>query len=163
PPAPTRPAAALPWPLITKTAPLAPIAGPTSAPRAARSTRPCCHAPRSSSPPPAPCSSTSTTPPPSSTPACASGSTSTATSCLNLRSRPMAVDPITREIMENALAAAADEMSLALYRTAYSTIVRDCLDYSTSLCDAQGQMIAQGITIPLHLGAVPAAMQALFA
>ena len=42
-------------------------------------------------------------------------------------------DPITREIIQNALAAAADEMSLSLYRTSYSTIVRDCLDYSTSL------------------------------
>jgi N-methylhydantoinase B/oxoprolinase/acetone carboxylase alpha subunit len=73
------------------------------------------------------------------------------------------IDPITREIMQNALASAADEMSLALYRTAYSTIVRDCLDYSTSLCDAQGRMIAQGVTIPLHLGAVPFAMETLFA
>ena len=44
------------------------------------------------------------------------------------------IDPITREIIQHALAAAADEMALALYRTAYSTIVRDCLDYSTSLC-----------------------------
>ena len=52
---------------------------------------------------------------------------------------------------------------MALYRTAYSTIVRDCLDYSTSLCDADGQMIAQGVTIPLHLGAVPFAMETLFA
>lgn len=75
----------------------------------------------------------------------------------------MPADPITRQVMENALAAAADEMSLALYRTAYSTIVRDCLDYSTSLCDADGQMIAQGVTIPLHLGAVPTAMAALLA
>jgi N-methylhydantoinase B/oxoprolinase/acetone carboxylase alpha subunit len=73
-----------------------------------------------------------------------------------------AIDPITREIIQNALAAAADEMSVALYRTAYSTIVRDCLDYSTSLCDAQGQMIAQGVTIPFHLGAVPFAMESLF-
>ena len=72
------------------------------------------------------------------------------------------IDPITREIMQNALASAADEMSLALYRTAYSTIVRDCLDYSTSLCDADGQMIAQGVTIPLHLGAVPFALATLF-
>ncbi len=71
-------------------------------------------------------------------------------------------DPITREIMQNALAAVADEMSAALYRTAYSTIVRDCLDYSTSLCNAEGQMIAQGVTIPLHLGSVPYAMAALF-
>ena len=65
------------------------------------------------------------------------------------------IDPITREIMQNALSSAADEMSLALYRTAYSTIVRDCLDYFTSLCDADGNMIAQGVTIPLHLGSVP--------
>jgi N-methylhydantoinase B/oxoprolinase/acetone carboxylase alpha subunit len=74
----------------------------------------------------------------------------------------MTTDPITREIVQNALSAAADEMSLALYRTAYSTIVRDCLDYSTSLCSAEGQMIAQGVTIPLHIGAVPTAMEALF-
>src|SRR5262245_24062246 len=71
-------------------------------------------------------------------------------------------DPITREIIQNALAAAADEMSLALYRTAYSTIVRDCLDYSTSLCDGRGEMIAQGVTIPFHIGAVPTALAALF-
>jgi N-methylhydantoinase B len=71
-------------------------------------------------------------------------------------------DSITREIIQNALAAAADEMSLALYRTAYSTIVRDCLDYSTSLCDGRGEMIAQGVTIPFHIGAVPTAMAALF-
>ena len=72
------------------------------------------------------------------------------------------IDPITREIMQNALASAADEMAMALYRTAYSTIVRDCLDYSTSLCDAAGEMIAQGVTIPFHLGAVPYAMETLF-
>ncbi len=72
------------------------------------------------------------------------------------------LDPITREIVQNALACAADEMALALYRTAYSTIVRDCLDYSTSLCDERGRMIAQGVTIPLHLGSVPTAMDALF-
>jgi N-methylhydantoinase B len=72
------------------------------------------------------------------------------------------LDPITREIVQNALACAADEMALALYRTAFSTIVRDCLDYSTSLCDDRGRMIAQGVTIPLHLGSVPKAMKTLF-
>jgi N-methylhydantoinase B/oxoprolinase/acetone carboxylase alpha subunit len=71
-------------------------------------------------------------------------------------------DPITREIIQNALSSAADQMSLTLYRTAYSTIVRDCLDYSTSLCNAEGDMVAQGVTIPLHLGSVPYAMKALF-
>ncbi len=72
-------------------------------------------------------------------------------------------DLITREIVQHALAASADEMAVALYRTAYSPIVRDCLDYSTSLCNAAGEMIAQGVTIPLHLGAVPTAMETLFA
>lgn len=71
------------------------------------------------------------------------------------------VDPITREIVQNALACAADEMAMALYRTAYSTIVRDCLDYSTSLCNDRGEMIAQGVTTPLHLGSVPTAMESL--
>lgn len=74
----------------------------------------------------------------------------------------MTINPITREIIQTALAAAADEMSLGLYRTAYSTIVRDCLDYSTSLCDANGEMIAQGVTIPFHLGSVPFALATLF-
>ena len=72
-------------------------------------------------------------------------------------------DAITRTVIQHALAAGADEMAMALYRTAYSTIVRDCLDYSTSLCDEQGDMIAQGVTIPFHLGAVPFAMETLLA
>ena len=73
------------------------------------------------------------------------------------------IDAVTREIIQNALASAADEMANTIYRTAYSTIVRDCLDYSTSLCDARGEMIAQGITIPFHMGSVPYAMESLFA
>lgn len=73
------------------------------------------------------------------------------------------VDPITREIIKNALASIADEMAVGLYRTAYSTIVRDVLDFSTSLCNAKGEQIAQGTTIPLHMGSVPYAMETLFA
>ncbi len=72
------------------------------------------------------------------------------------------IDPITLEVMKNALATAADEMSLTMYRTAYSTIVRDCLDYSTQLTNGEGEMIAQGVTIPLHLGSAPFAMKSLF-
>jgi len=49
-------------------------------------------------------------------------------------------DPVTLALMQHALASAADQMALSLYPTAYSTIVRDCLDFSTSLCDAEGQM-----------------------
>lgn len=71
------------------------------------------------------------------------------------------VDPITREIIQNALSTAGNEMAVAMYRTAYSTIIRDCLDYSTSLCNARGEMIAQGVTLPMHVGSVPYAMETL--
>ena len=73
------------------------------------------------------------------------------------------IDPITREIIGAALASAAEEMAVGLYRTARSTIVRDALDFSTSLCNVSGEQIAQGTTIPLHLGAVPYALETMFA
>src|SRR5690349_22907108 len=74
----------------------------------------------------------------------------------------MQIDPVTNEILRSALASTADEMALALYRTSRSTIVRDALDFSTSLTDAGGQMIAQSVTIPMHMGSVPYAMETLF-
>ena len=71
------------------------------------------------------------------------------------------VDPITMEVVQNALGAIADEMALVIMRTAYSTIVRDSMDYSTGICDRQGRIIAHGMTMALHLGSFPDAMQAL--
>ena len=70
-------------------------------------------------------------------------------------------DPITLEVVKNALASLADEMALVILRTAYSSIVRDSMDYSTGLCDRQGRSIAHGLTMALHLGAFPDAMRAL--
>ena len=70
-------------------------------------------------------------------------------------------DPITLEVLRNALSSIADEMALVILRTAYSSIVRDSMDYSTGLCDRHGQVIAHGLTMALHLGAFPDAMQAL--
>lgn len=68
------------------------------------------------------------------------------------------IDPITREVVANALQSIGDEMALTVMRTAYSSIVKDALDYSTALCDRAGQMIAQGLTIVLHLGSFPSAV-----
>src|SRR5579872_1956098 len=121
--------------------------------------------PRCRRPPAGRCWWTNTIPPPSCRLACAPGWTIAKTFFWSLvmpERKAAVLDPVTREIMRNSLACSADEMAVALYRTAYSTIVRDCLDYSTSLCDERGRMIAQGVTIPLHLGSVPYAMEALF-
>jgi N-methylhydantoinase B len=70
-----------------------------------------------------------------------------------------AVDPITLGLVRNALSSVADEMALTVIRTAYSTIVRDCMDFSTALCDKNGLMVAQGVTIPFQLGGIPFALK----
>ena len=44
-------------------------------------------------------------------------------------------------------------------RSAYSTNIKTAMDMSCALCDAQGRLIAQGLTLPLHLGSIPDAMR----
>lgn len=70
-----------------------------------------------------------------------------------------AVDPVTLEIVKNALCSIADEMALVILRTAYSPIVRDSMDFSTAVFDRNGRTIAQGLTLAVHLGAFPDAMR----
>src|SRR5262249_60980044 len=70
-------------------------------------------------------------------------------------------DAIVQEIVGNAFASIADEMATTIFRTAHSTVVRDVMDFSAALCDPRGETVAQAVTIPLHLGSIPTAMQAL--
>ncbi|WP_108658301.1 hydantoinase B/oxoprolinase family protein [Acuticoccus kandeliae] len=69
------------------------------------------------------------------------------------------VDPITLEVVRNGLSATADEMALIIMRSAYSPVVRDIMDYSTGLCDADGAIIAQGLTLPIQLCSFPRVMR----
>jgi N-methylhydantoinase B/oxoprolinase/acetone carboxylase alpha subunit len=71
------------------------------------------------------------------------------------------VDPITQEIVGNALASIADEMATTIFRTAHSTVVRDGMDFSAAVCDANGETVAQAVTVPFHLGSVPHALETL--
>src|SRR4029450_717269 len=73
------------------------------------------------------------------------------------------VDPVTMQIVGNALASIADEMATTIFRTAHSTVVRDGMDFSAALCDPNGETVAQGVTVPFHLGSVPHAMRTLLA
>jgi N-methylhydantoinase B len=75
----------------------------------------------------------------------------------------MASDPITLEIVKNALSSLADEMALVILRSAYSPIVRDSMDYSSAICDRHGEIIAQGLTNPVHLGSFPNVMAIIIA
>jgi N-methylhydantoinase B len=73
----------------------------------------------------------------------------------------MTLDPITFAVVKSALDAIVDEMAYAVIRTARSEIIRDVMDYSAALCDAEGRLVAQAKTIAQHLGAVPDAMQSV--
>ena len=74
-----------------------------------------------------------------------------------------AVDPITFELIKNAVGSIADEMALTIVRTSYSGVLKDNMDFSTGLCTADGQLLAQGLTLPLHLGSIPDAMNGVLA
>src|SRR5262249_36235829 len=67
-------------------------------------------------------------------------------------------DPILLELVKNALDTIDDEMAIALVRTAYSNNLKNAMDMSCALCDAQGRLIAQGLTLPRPLGSIPDAM-----
>ena len=71
------------------------------------------------------------------------------------------IDPITFAVLKSAFDSIVDDMAYTVMRTARSPIVRDVLDYSTTMCDAKGRILAQAKTVALHLGAVPDAMEAL--
>ena len=74
-----------------------------------------------------------------------------------------AIDPFQLEVIRHSFDAVAEDMSLTLMRTAHSGIVRDSLDFSTSICDAKGQPLAQGICTPMQLGSFYDAMVKLIA
>src|SRR4051794_28094715 len=70
----------------------------------------------------------------------------------------MISDPIEFELFKNALFGAADEMALTVFRTTYSGVLKDNMDYSTAMFDGAGVLVAQGLTLPGHLGSMPTAM-----
>tara|TARA_A100001037_G_C15153873_1_gene641904 strand:- start:12018 stop:13589 length:1572 start_codon:yes stop_codon:yes gene_type:complete len=72
----------------------------------------------------------------------------------------MAVDPISLEVIKNLLISIADEMGVTLQRTSYSPNIKERKDFSCAVFDATGQMVAQAAHQPVHLGAMPASVQA---
>ena len=75
----------------------------------------------------------------------------------------MSLGPIEIEVIRNALNAAAAEMDVTVWRTSRSTIVRELLDYSTAVFDAEGWNLAQSARIPGHLNSMSHALRELLA
>jgi N-methylhydantoinase B len=66
----------------------------------------------------------------------------------------MGVDPVTFAVVRNALVGVAEQMAATILRTAYSTVIREMLDYSTAVFDVDGRIIAQSCRIPIHLNSM---------
>src|SRR5574341_385310 len=72
----------------------------------------------------------------------------------------MRVDPITLEVFNHRLSAIAEEMGVALCRSAFSPNIKERRDFSCALFDAGGAMVAQAAHIPVHLGSTPLSVRA---
>ncbi len=64
-------------------------------------------------------------------------------------------------LFADLFASVAEEMGVALERTAYSPNIKERRDYSCALFDSQGRLISQAAHIPVHLGAMPLLMTTL--
>jgi len=67
-----------------------------------------------------------------------------------------AMDAVTIEIVKASLSGIVQEMQNSLFRTGFSTIVRESQDASCAIMDPRGDVIAQHVVLPLHMGAFPA-------
>jgi N-methylhydantoinase B len=71
------------------------------------------------------------------------------------------IDPVELQVLTGALRAICEEMGATLIRSAYSANIKERRDASTALFDARGEMVMQAEHIPVHLGAMPAAVAAV--
>ncbi len=73
---------------------------------------------------------------------------------------PMRRDPIELEIFKNIYHSIAEEMGAALRRTAFSPNIKERRDYSCAVFDSDGEVIAMGDHMPVHLGSMPMSVRA---
>ena len=75
----------------------------------------------------------------------------------------MATDPVTLELVKNAVESVVDEMALTMMRTAYSSNLKSSNDLSAAIVSLKGELLAQGFTLPMQLGSIPDAMATVIA
>src|ERR1051325_8551881 len=73
------------------------------------------------------------------------------------------IDPITLEVLRNALESIADEMGAVLKRTSFSPNIKERMDASCAIFDAEAQLVAQAEHVPVHLGSMLRAVSATVA
>jgi N-methylhydantoinase B len=71
------------------------------------------------------------------------------------------VDSITTQIVNTNLSGIVQEMQQSLFRTGYSTIIRESQDASCAILDRDGKVVSQHVVLPLHTGTFPAAIKGI--
>ncbi|MGI8571158.1 MAG: hydantoinase B/oxoprolinase family protein [Solirubrobacteraceae bacterium] len=71
------------------------------------------------------------------------------------------IDPVQLQVLSGALRAICEEMGAVLIQSAHSANIKERRDASSALFDARGEMVMQAEHIPVHLGAMPAAVAAI--
>ncbi|WP_346293364.1 hydantoinase B/oxoprolinase family protein [Sphaerothrix gracilis] len=74
-----------------------------------------------------------------------------------------APDPVLLEIFNNLFQSIADEMGITLQNTSHSVNIKERLDFSCALFDAEGQLVANAPHIPVHLGSMSESVHSLIA
>src|SRR5580692_1023667 len=72
-------------------------------------------------------------------------------------------DPIELEIFKSLYHSIAEEMGATLRRTAFSPNIKERRDYSCAVFDGDGEVIAMGDHMPVHLGSMPMSVRAAIA
>ena len=82
-----------------------------------------------------------------------------------VQNRPDAdtLDAITLEVLRNALQSVAEEMGAVLRNTAFSPNIKERMDASCAIFDAEGELVAQAEHVPVHLGSMLVAMRKILA
>lgn len=72
------------------------------------------------------------------------------------------IDPVTVEIIHNALGSVVDESFVALMKSAFSQNIKERRDHSTALADPKGRLVVQAKdSLPIHLGSMMGLMEVL--
>jgi N-methylhydantoinase B len=74
-----------------------------------------------------------------------------------------AVDPVTFQVIVSRLSGIVQEMQDNIFRTGYSTIVRESQDAGCVLLDAAGNVVGEHSVIPLHITSLPGTVRAILA
>ncbi len=70
-------------------------------------------------------------------------------------------DPITFQVIQSRLSGIVQEMQEHIFRTGYSTVIRESQDASCMILDASGDVVGEHVVLPLHVASLPEVVRAI--